>query len=656
MGVRIIKDFLKHLNKEQYDAATTLEGRVLILAGAGTGKTATMVCRTANMLDEGIKAENVLLLTFTNKAAKEIKDRIISFIGPEASGITASTFHGFCSVFLRKYAHLLNISNDFTIIDNGDAADIVSMMREEFINTKKKEGFEYDLKDFPNPAFIYGIHETVVNSCATLEEVVVFYDLVPFYREIAEILRDFMTYKREHNFMDYNDLLFFTEKILEQDENIRSAYNEMFRYVSCDEYQDTNIIQNKMLDLLTEKHGNLAVVGDDNQSIYRFRGAVIDNILNFDVRHPDCKKIILKQNYRSSQEILDLSNKVMEYAEEGIPKTLLGQFNGNKPELIICDNDFAEKEFILDKVKELKASGIDYKDMAVIMRSGMQSYGLEIDLTKENIPFQKFGGLKFLEKSAVKDILAFLRVSVNIKDEIAWFRILQKYPGVGKTFAKKIAVSISENGINILRTLYNKRGFAKYFGEIIEMYNYICSLDLSEQLYYLIETYYRSICKRTIELSDASFSKKGDAFVKLEKDIEELKALYVLAKDYKSAKAFLTDAMLDMVVEKENDDSLNLTTIHSAKGLEYKVVFIMDAIDGMTPRITKSEDPENFNEELRCFYVALTRAKEQLYILVPHYHTMTHTAGRLSSFLNRPDILHTTEITEVKPQHNYSLY
>lgn len=650
-----IKKFLKHLNQEQYEAATTLDGRILILAGAGTGKTATMVCRTANMLDEGIDGKNILLLTFTNKAAKEIKDRIISFIGPKASEVTACTFHSFCSMFLRRYANIIGMSNSFTIIDNPDAIDVISMIRADLINEKNKNKEYVNLKDFPKPVAIYQLHEIVINSCVSLDEVIKAYNLQAYEKEIVSILKSFMEYKKERNLLDYNDLLFFTERILETNEKIRSSYDEMYQYVSADEYQDTNVIQNKILNLLTKDYPNLAVVGDDNQSIYGWRGANIENILSFNAVYPDCKNIVLKQNYRSSQEILDLSNAVMHHAQEGIPKDLIGQFHGAKPTIVEVENDAKEKRFIVEKIKELHNSGIALKDMAVIMRSGMQSYSLEVDLTKEEIPFAKFGGIKFLEKNAVKDILAFLRVIVNIKDEIAWFRILQKYPGIGKAYAKKIAASITEYGISTFDVVYKKRSFAKYFSEIKTLYNKLRASDLQEQLKELIEYYYPSIMKRAIELSDASFSAKGDNFEKLKKDLEELKTLYILAQEYKSTRSFLTEASLDMIVDVKDDDVLNLTTIHSAKGLEYRVVFILDVINGITPKCDFF-DP-NFNEELRCFYVAITRAKEQLYLLYPNYHVLTHTAGTLSVFLNYNDVLNTLDYEKNIPKIHYdSLY
>ena len=639
----IISDILKDLNMEQRASVLKMNGPLLIVAGAGTGKTKVLVSRTAYMLEKGIQPSSILLLTFTNKAAKEMKNRICNKIGLRGRDITACTFHSFCANLLRKYiSDFFDISNNFSILDNTDSNDAISIVRQEFLEEKKKSGIKYELKDFISAKKLQYIYETSIDSCVDLEDILLKETSNKYRNESKIILDRYIEYKKEHNMLDYSDLLNYVYIILNNNKDFRHYLDEKYKYIMCDEYQDTNIIQARILELLSLDNNNLAVVGDDNQSIYSFRGANVDNILRFEEKN-HAEKIILKENYRSTQEILDFSNAVMSYAKEGIPKTLCGQFHGLRPRLITVNDTFFQNKNIIDSIERKKIQGTKYKDMAVIVRSSVQTNYLELELTKHNIPYEKFGGLKFFEHSSVKDILAFIKIINNYKDEISWYRILQHYPGIGNGFANKISKSIAEHGIIILNTLYSKRKFASYLHEISLLFQKLQTVEFNKQIDYLISNYYFKLRTREINASDIDDIKKADLFRMLDKDMEDLMFLLNISKKYKDVNSFLNDITLDATSPDKKGDFLNITTIHSAKGLEYDVVFLPDIIEEVTP--TCPPDSSNDSEELRCFYVAITRAKKELFLYVPLFSTSTYKRilGKKSHFINHDDIIETLQ-------------
>lgn len=632
-----MQDYLKELNKEQYEAVISVDGFNYILAAAGSGKTHTLVSKVAYMLDKGIDGKNILLLTFTNKAAKEMKDRIISKIGPKASAVTATTFHSFCATVIRNYAYKFGLSSSFTILDNVDSEDVMKICRQRYFEECKKEGKEYEKgvrKDFPLASDIMWVREKSINNLKSIDFVIKISRFRAYEKEIKKILGYFSEYKKEKNMLDYDDLLMLMHDLLTADEQTRSFLDNQYSYILCDEFQDTNIIQNDILELLSKNTGNLTVVGDDNQSIYAFRGANINNILDFDKVHPDCKSIVLDQNYRSSQEILDLSNVMMTYATEGKEKILKGQFNGKKPELIYVRDNFSEASWVLNKIKETVRSGkCKLSDIAVIERGANQSFILEQKLTKERIPFNKFGGIKFLEKPAVKDCLAFLRIINNPKDELAYFRILQLYPGIGDTYSRRISEEIPKSSFNDVLLKYQKRAFCTYLKEFTDFIESLKSDKLITQLHKIIDKYYPMIVIRNIKNMNANDDKKDESFYKAEKAFKDLPLLFTLAEGYDNPAIFINDLALDVTAPENNKDALNITTIHSAKGLEYHTVFLLDCVEGVTPRC--SEFSIEDAEELRCMYVALTRAKKELYMFVPETIKPMFKQGYLTHFLDK---------------------
>ena len=634
-----MKNYLQTLNEEQYEATVSIDGVNFILAGAGSGKTRVITARTAYMIDSGINPKEILLLTFTNKAAKEMKDRIMSLIGEKAQGVTACTFHSFCAIFIRKNAELLGLRNDYTILDSPDMMDALGIAKQDFLDEKKKMGKEYNLKDFPKTKIIGGIYEASVNNCVDYDSVI---DLIPdfsvYREEIKSILDKFKRYKKERNLLDYNDLLFYTERLLSNDELLRSETDKRYKYISCDEYQDTNTIQNRILDLMSRDYKNLTVVGDDNQSIYAFRYANIQNILNFEKVYPDCKTVILNTNYRSTQEILDFANAIMSYAKEGKEKHLKGVSRGGKPKLIVKSDCYEEADYIVDKILKRDC---DLSDIAVICRSASQSYILEQKLNMCGIPYNKFGGLKFMEKAVVKDLLAFLRVSVNVRDEIAMFRILQLYPGIGKTFAHRISEIISNENFDTAINKYKKRIFAPYLEELRDTIKLLEEMDLNKQMDFLINDYYEKVVSRSIDKQAITDGQKSELYISLKESMMDAEMLSTMASKYRSTSRCLNDIVIDATTEEDSEDKLNITTIHSAKGLEYNVVFILDCIEGITPKCEENSDEDP--EELRCMYVASTRAKKELYLMIPRYYNMRNFKGIVSHFINKVDVLNTLQ-------------
>lgn len=641
--------YLKKLNKEQFEAATTIDGKLLILAGAGSGKTATLVARVAYMIDNGIDPASILLLTFTNKAAREMRERIAQSVGDAADKITACTFHSFCAALIRHNAAKVGLKPSFVIMDSQDAKDAMEIVCEEFFAEEKELGREYDFKKIPKVYDLLGIHENAINNCVTLNEMISLTEFRSYTDMILAIDEKFTKFKEERNLVDYNDLMQYTITLFENDEPLRAAIDKRFKYISCDEYQDTNTVQNHILDYMTRDYPNLAVVGDDNQSIYGWRSADIRNILNFDKVHPDCKTIVLYENYRSSQEILDFANAVMSHATEGREKNLHGQFDGLEPELIDAKTVFDEANFICDKITELHSKGTPLKDMAVIIRMARHSGLIEAELVNRGIPYRKFGGIKFLESVAVKDVLAFVKVNVNPKDELAWFRILQLYPGIGKTYAKKISAIIAASGIEALDGLYKRNKFKTSLNEVKDVLKKHQYDSLTDFLEFIIEEYYKKLQIDLINSSTKTTNyKKKTAIAAVDNTIKDLRVLLTLAEKYESAETFLSDIVLDATAEdEENADYLNVTTVHSAKGLEYDTVFIPQLTDGQFPsERAMQEDPA---EELRVFYVAITRAKKRLYLTVPSKGgKFSYKPIVPSSFISHENVLETLNTAKAK--------
>ena len=634
------------LNKFQYEAVMHDIGPALLLAGAGTGKTRTLIYRVAHLIESGVSPESILLLTFTNKAANEMKERAEKML-KEKCGITACTYHSFCVKMLRFYGKMAGISPDFTIISGPDEADIIDIIKSE-LNFQK-------LKNMPSASVFASMLSTCVNKRLTLEELLKeqkYWRFRQNERKLLLLREETKKYKEEHNLFNYDDILLKFDQMLTDYSNIARRIEDTYRYIMVDEYQDTNTLQDSIIRKIRTKNTNLMVVGDDMQSIYKFRGADVQNILSFPKRYTDCKVIYLTENYRSSQEILNLANHVMTNATEGYQKNLRAQFSSQElPKVYGVNDTKTEAEFVLNRIKAKHAEGIPYNDICVLYRNSFQSYELEVLLNKAGLDFEKYGGIRFLDRAHIKDVLAFLRIYTNPSDELAWFRILQLHIGIGKVYARNISRKCLEYGPEYLIDDCHKR--KKYGVHIRKLYDEIQSWEGKEFLEILKSScaYYVKTLENTIRNKKVdSESDREESLQDLERNKEDIAILQEMAKDYDSALDFLDATTLDATKSKENEeDKLVLSTIHSVKGLEYDTVILLDCIDEILPSARYIGSPED-NEDVRCMYVAVTRAKNTLYMMVPKIALKYGKAipGDLSRYIEGRDDLY--DAYEIKYQ------
>lgn len=638
-----MEDYKKGLNEQQLEAVNTIYGPLLIIAGAGTGKTKTIVCRTANLIEHGILPQQIVMLTFTNKAAKEMKERVADMLGVEkATGVTACTFHSFCVLMLRRYGSRIGMDPNFTILASGDDEDIIKIV-------KDTDNQRFRGKGFPNATQITKYISASVNKSKTIVEIMKGTKHESYADDVADIAVKAAEYKTANNMMNYDDLLVKMNQLLSEHSDTTKYIAHLYPFIMVDEYQDTNPLQESILKYLFEYTKNIAVVGDDMQSLYSFRGAEIENILQFAERFEGCKKVFLTQNYRSNQEILDLSNQVVSNATEGFKKDLSGTHSsGRKPLIKDVYDQSEEAEEAYDIIVDSLRRGIPQNEICVLFRNAALSAHLELLLNINGIRYVKYGGIKFFDLSYVKDVLAYLRVILNPQDEIAWFRILQIHYGIGEKIGKKIASGCKREGIkHLISKQYSRR---KYADELNRLNKHLeaCEHLPLERLVRKCINFYIDTVRQNIKTMDTDEDTRSILFGEAKQHFEDLEKLIEIAKDYKSASEFLDDLTLDNSkkrMDEDDDGCIVLSTIHSAKGLEFDTVIILDCIDGIFPstEIWQSGTKED-NEELRCFYVAVTRAKEHLYLFVPRnaYRYGRQIYGSLAHYLDNGENLYDT--------------
>ena len=608
--------FLKELNPAQLEIVRTLNGPLLVIAGAGSGKTKTLVCRMAYLVAQGVKAENILLLTFTRKAAREMIERASALLKIDCSKIMGGTFHSLSQYMLRFYGYLLGYSPNFTILDRADAEDLLHLL-------KNSLGFANKKKFFPRKNTLLSIYSKIVNQKKTLEEVLSkeYPQFLDFCEDIKKLFTEYNNYKKEHNLMDYEDLLVNWLEILKNFPEVRNEIGERFEFCMVDEYQDTNSLQGEIIKYMAEKHNNIMVVGDDSQSIYGFRGADYKNIFEFPKIFKNTKIIKLEENYRSTQPILNLANAVISNAKIKYTKVLYTKKKeGEKPILFYAKDEAESSKFIAERILELVEKGIKLSQIAVLFRSAFHSFDLEVELTKRNIPFIKFGGLKLLESAHVKDFLAILKIYNNPLDFLSWNRILLLLEGIGPRTAEKIIeklkninsqlfspLSLNEPKVmNLLSQFFHFKEFKNLLSLFQNLKNYP---HLSQKLIAIWE-FYEPIFQR-IYYED---------YHRRQKDIE---GLISLSQKYESLEEFLAELSIEPIETAEPEmmhkqgEYLTLSTIHSAKGLEWHTVFIISLVEGRFPSAYSLQNEEELEEERRLFYVAITRAREKLYLIVP---------------------------------------
>jgi len=626
-----IKEILEKLNPAQREAVESIEGPVLVIAGAGSGKTRTLTTRLAYLVSQGIPAERILLLTFTRKAAREMITRAEALVGNSCGKVQGGTFHSLCHYMLRQYAYLLGFSPNFTVLDRGDSEDLLNLL-------KNSLGFPGAKRHAPKKETLATISSKIKNQGKTLEEIMTteypnFVDLIP---QIERLFKEYELYKREHQLMDYDDLLINWLTLLKEYPQVREEVGRRYSYIMVDEYQDTNLIQGEIVVYMASSHRNVMAVGDDSQSIYGFRGANYRNIFDFPKHFPEARIIKLEQNYRSTQPILDLANAVIERSKIKYTKVLFTEKKeGPKPILFRAKDDHAGSEFVADEVLRLtNEEGVPLSQIAVLMRAAFHSYDLELELTKRGIPFVKYGGLKLLESAHIKDVVSILRILVNPYDFLSWNRVLLLLEGVGPRSAERI--------VNLLKTfdlesaiLNIKRQFSQAaLQKLLHLFQELMGRRLPplETLSQVL-SFYEPIFERAY-FEDAH---------RRERDLESLIAL---AEKYETLEEFLTDLVLEPIYSSEvegerKEEILTLSTIHSAKGLEWHTVFVLSVIEGRFPSSYSLLNPEELEEERRLFYVAVTRAKERLYLIAPltiYVPGEGRTFAKLSRFLQEVPI------------------
>ena len=629
------------LNPAQLSAVMHKKGPVLVIAGAGSGKTKTLTYRVARLIEDGIKPENILLLTFTKKAAAEMLSRATLVLDDRCEKVAGGTFHSFANIILRKYSKFLKLKSNFTILDKSDCEDIINHITGQMFPKKEKR--------FPKKSTILEIYSKSVNKETPTKQIIEeeFPQFAHCEDKIIEVHKAYVGYKRENSVLDYDDLLLYVKLLLENNEGLRKKLSNQYQYIMVDEYQDTNTLQADVIKLLASEHSNIMAVGDDAQSIYSFRGANYRNILDFPKLFEGTEIIKLEQNYRSTQNILKLTYTIISKAKEKYAKTLFSNIESPIVPALICAKDTQmEADFICQRILELLDEDVNLSDICVLARNARMSYALEIELSKRAIPYQKFGGPKFMETAHIKDIVSHLRVIINPDDIISLNRILLLLKGVGATTVNNIIPIIKGNlNPNIKLLPSNKTTSLVPLLKTLENLRSQISMRKPSDIVEDVIEYYRPILKD-----------KYDDYNKREKDLDHFQ---YLSEQYSNLEDFISDMALEppdasvegMYKRNSDDEALTISTIHSAKGLEWDSVFIIGAVDGRFPSAYSFNSAEEMDEELRLMYVATTRAKNNLYITYPvdmYDYSMNMVLSKPSRFLNGipDDILEVWDITE----------
>lgn len=598
---------LDHLNPAQRAAVTAPDGYQLVVAGAGTGKTRTLVHRVAWLVEQGVHPRSIVLLTFTRRAAQEMLGRAAELAGNRAHAVRGGTFHSFAVRALRRYAEVLGYTRDFTILDRGDAEALVGLTRNEL-------GLGGKGRRFPQRRTVLKLLSKQINTGKDLFQLVEadYPQWIDEVDDIARIGERFAVRKKIQNVLDFDDLLVRFEELLREHKTARETLSDAARYVLVDEYQDTNLIQARIAGMLSYVHGNLMVVGDEAQSIYAFRGANVRNILDFEQMFEGAQLMRLEQNYRSTQPILDLANGILESARQGYDKVLFtDRTEGAQPVIVDLMDEMDQAAYVVQRVLELREDGVALRRQAVLFRSGYHANLLELELNRANVPFRKFGGLQFLEAAHIKDVFALLRLVANPRDGLAWFRVLQWFEGLGAVTAERIMESVVNAADPVLDpTPYKGRkygGALAYLAGIFEDAQALRT-DLHALIDHLVE-FYKPLMEREYEDH--------------RRRVRDLDTLVVLADKYDTLEAFLADVVLDPPSSADvnpsdpEDEWLTLSTIHSAKGLEWDTVFVLQLGDGQFPSGQSLDDENGLEEERRLFYVAVTRAERVLELFRP---------------------------------------
>jgi DNA helicase-2/ATP-dependent DNA helicase PcrA len=647
-AVHLQIDYARELNEQQHAAVTAPPGPALVIAGAGSGKTRTLTYRVAYLLEQGIPPDRILLLTFTNKAAREMMRRVTDLLGHQLDALWGGTFHSIGNRILRLHANRLGYQRDFTIMDRDDTKHLITACIADS---------EIDMKAtrFPKAEVLGEIFSLAVNTHKTVSQILEEqYDYFSSLAEpIATVRQKYTARKIATNAMDFDDLLALWLKMLQEHEDVREHYQRRFQFILVDEYQDTNKLQSDLIDLLAARHHNLMVVGDDAQSIYAWRGANFQNILKFPERYPETKTYKVETNYRSTPEILNVANaaiaaNVQQFAKQLAP----ARKSGPKPVVLACGDAGEQAAFVAQRVLELREEGADLNKMVVLYRSHFHALELQLELTRRNIPFSITSGIRFFEQAHIKDVAAYLKLVLNPRDELSFKRLAQLLPGIGGKGAEKLWKEFSSKcGLeNIQHSTSNiQHPIASALQSCAANVSKKATVAWAQFVATVSQLEAKEVCasaakmiRLVVEAGYEDFLKEN--YANYRSRLEDLEQLSAFAQQFQGVEEFLTQLALLTNVEAEDEqpasgdtERLKLSTIHQAKGLEFDVVFVIMLCDGLFPSARSLDSADGEEEERRLLYVAITRARNELYLSYPLIRMMGDGGATLqqpSRFLN----------------------
>ena len=614
-------DYAAELNEQQLAAVTAPPGPLLVIAGAGSGKTRTLTYRVAYLLENGIDPRNILLLTFTNKAARQMLDRVANLLPVDASGLWGGTFHSIGNRMLRRHGRALGYASGFTIMDREDQKDLINAVI-------ASAGIDPKEMRFPKGDVLADIFSFVVNTERSMEELLAekFPYFLPLLEQIKDVHARYEKKKKSTNSLDFDDLLEKTLRMLLEHEEIAAFYRRQFKFILVDEYQDTNKIQADLIDTLAAEHKNVMVVGDDAQSIYSWRGANFQNILEFPKRYPNAQVFKIELNYRSVPEILRVANAAIAANVQQFRKQLSAtrDSHSTRPALVALNDSSEQAQFVAQRILELRDEGVELDEIAVLYRSHFHAVELQLELSRRGIPYQITSGIRFFEQAHIKDVAAFIRFVVNPRDEVAFKRMVKLLPGIGNKSADNLwrswenslndhgdISSWSERLLAMPVTAKSKKSWEQLAHTLDEIAPGGQPNPPSEMITSIVEAIYDDYAKAN--------------FTNYELRREDLNQLAAFARQFKDANEFLSQLALISNVDAEaapnqtaDQEAVNLSSVHQAKGLEYHTVFVIWLTDGMFPSSRSLETRDAIEEERRLFYVSITRARDELYLTYPH--------------------------------------
>jgi DNA helicase-2/ATP-dependent DNA helicase PcrA len=637
-------DYAAELNEQQLAAVTAPPGSLLVIAGAGSGKTRTLTYRVAYLLENGVDARNILLLTFTNKAARQMLDRVSNLLPVDAAGIWGGTFHSIGNRMLRRHGSALGYSSGFTIMDREDQKDLIATV-------VASSGIDPKEMRFPKADVLADIFSFVVNTERPMEELLAekFPYFLPLLEQIKDVQARYERKKKATNSLDFDDLLEKTLRMLIEHEHIARFYRRQFQFILVDEYQDTNKIQADFIDLLAREHQNVMVVGDDAQSIYSWRGANFQNILEFPKRYPKAQVFRIELNYRSVPEILEVANSAIAANVKQFKKNLSATRDSKamKPALIALNDGSEQAQFVAQRVLELRDEGVELNEIAVLYRAHYHAVELQLELSRRGIPYQITSGIRFFEQAHIKDVASFIRFVANPRDEVAFKRMVRLLPGIGGKIAENLwsgweksldsvpVASVADRGPGSTtpateETAAGDHGYS--IGERLLKLNVTTrSKKMWEQLAQTLDEIApngkpnppSAMIVSVVEAIYDDYAKAN--FTNYELRREDLNQLASFARQFSDAQEFLSQLALISNVDAEptpnaaaDNEAVNLSSVHQAKGLEFHTVFVIWLTDGMFPSSRSLETRDAIEEERRLFYVAITRARDELYLSYPH--------------------------------------